>query len=354
MRVEASFVLLTALAVVLLAAPASAQIEPVQTSVCDVYLTANDLGVDLGVPPPPSAVLVDQNTVPGEEGLSVYRLPTRACVPPCHCPLGGAASGGGVPIGGKPIDLATGDVFIVQNDLRVPGLAGGLSLTRTWNSLWPQAESALQVGLFGLNWRSTYEERVFLDSDGFVKYSRGDGDFWTFVWSAGTTYSVAAPAKVVATLSLDSNYTQWTIAFQNGEKRTFSFLAGSLTSIIDRNGNTTQLTYDSSNRLVTVADPGGRHLYLGYQNNSSYLVTSVTSDVGISLSYAYDSQKRLTQVTQPDLTTLSFTFDSNSRVTAVTDSAGKVLESHTYDSQGRGLTSARANGVEAITVTYPH
>jgi hypothetical protein len=41
-------------------------------------------------------------------------------------------------------------------------------------------------------------------------------------------------------------------------------------------------------------------------------------------------------------------------ITAVMDSAGKVLESHTYDSKGRGLTSSRAGGVEAITVSYPN
>jgi YD repeat-containing protein len=104
--------------------------------------------------------------------------------------------------------------------------------------------------------------------------------------------------------------------------------------------------------LTTVTDPGGRHLYFNYASDTSYLVSSVSSDVGVSLSYTYDSQGRLIQVTKPDLTTESFAYDSNSRIITVTDSAGKVLESHTYDSEGRGLTSSRANGVEAITVSY--
>jgi YD repeat-containing protein len=58
-------------------------------------------------------------------------------------------------------------------------------------------------------------------------------------------------------------------------------------------------------------------------------------------------------VTEPDLTTITFTYNSQSQITTVTDSNGKVLESHTYDSSGRGLTSSRANGVEALTITYP-
>jgi len=126
-----------------------------------------------------------------------------------------------------------------------------------------------------------------------------------------------------------------------------------LLSIIDRNGNTTQLTYDNSNRLVTVTDPAGRHLYFSYVSPSSSLVTSVTSDVGITMAYSYDTQGRLIQATKPDTTTVSFTYDAQSRITAVKDSDGKVLESHTYDTLGRGLSSSRANGVGSVTVSYP-
>jgi YD repeat-containing protein len=76
--------------------------------------------------------------------------------------------------------------------------------------------------------------------------------------------------------------------------------------------------------------------------------------VGVSLSHAHVSQRRLTQVTKPDLTTVPFAYDSNSRIITVTDSAGKDLESHTYISQSRGLTSSRASGVESVTVSYPN
>jgi Domain of unknown function (DUF6531) len=56
--------------------------------------------------------------------------------------------------GGSPISLASGNTFIKETDVRVPGLSGGLSLVRTWNSLWPTTQSAVQVGLFGPNWLS--------------------------------------------------------------------------------------------------------------------------------------------------------------------------------------------------------
>lgn len=253
------------------------------------------------------------------------------------------------PFCGSPVSLASGNTYIVQTDVKIPGLAGGLTLARTWNSQWPSTQMASQVGLFGPNWRSTFEERVFLGSDNYVKYARNDGSFWSFV-IGGPGYVVISPANGAATLVRGGSF--WTLTFQNGEQRHFDINSGSLTAIIDRNGNTTQLAYDGLNRLVTVTDPASRHLTFTYANNSSFLVTGVTSDVGLTLSYAYDSQNRLSQVTKPDLTTLTFQYDSNSMITAVLDSNGKVLESHTYDSSHRGLTSSRANGVEAVTISY--
>lgn len=235
-------------------------------------------------------------------------------------------------------------------DARVPGLGGGLQLSRRWNSIWPANEIATSVGLFGPNWKSTYEESVFMGGDNFLKYARSDGGYWSFATSNSGSLVVASPSNVPATLSQTA--TNWVIAFQSGEKRQFSLTTGQLTAIIDRNGNTTQLSYDGSNRLVTVADPAGRHLYFNY-TGAGLLVTSVTSDIGITLSYAYDAQGRLSQVTRPDLTTLTFAYNAQSQITSVTDSNGKVLESHTYDSAGRGLTASQANGVNAVTLSYP-
>lgn len=260
----------------------------------------------------------------------------------------------GVPVAGLPINLTSGNTYIQQTDVKLPGLGSGLSLARTWNSIWPSSQSALQVGLFGPNWRSTYEERVFPGSGtavNYMVYARSDGSFWYLGTVNGSTWTLAAPGNSTATLTKGSTY--WTVTFQNGEQRRFDNTSGNLIALLDRNGNTTQVSYDGLSRLITVTDPASRHLTFGYADGSSRLVTSVTSDVGLSLSYAYDTQGRLTQVTNPDLTTLSFTYNSQSSISSVTDSNGKIIESHTYDSKGRGLTSSRAGGVEAVTITYP-
>ena len=292
--------------------------------------------------PPPQAAFGCEVMGPW---LETCQMMNTNCAPPPEC----ADCGKRNPLSGKPISLTTGNTDIKQVDVNIPGLGGGLTVARIWNSIWPPTQSAFQVGLFGPNWRSTYEERVFVGNDHYVKYARNDGGFWSFGFSAGT-YVPVAPANATATLVQGSNY--WTLTFQNGEQRRFDINSGSLIAIIDRNGNATSLSYDATNRLTTVTDPASRHLTFAYGSGTSRLVTSVTSDVGLTLSYSYDGQGRLSLVTYPDLTTISFTYNSQSLITAVTDSNNKTLESHTYDSNGRGLTSSQAGGVNALTITY--
>lgn len=279
----------------------------------------------------------------GVEGYNACEMQTAAC-PPVAAPVE-TRCGPKCFTGGQPISLATGNVYIKQTDIDIPGLGGGTKLVRIWNSLWPSTQTASQIGLFGPNWRSNFEERVFLGSDHYMKYARGDGSFWSFAMG-----SVAAPPNVGATMTQGTSY--WTITFKDGEQRRFDNTSGSLIAIIDRNGNTTQLAYDSVGRLTTVSDPASRHLYFSYASQTSFLVTGVTSDFGVSVSYSYDGQGRLVQVTEPDQSTLNFDYDTQSLIADVKDSAGKILESHTYDNSGRGLTSSRANGVDAVAVTY--
>lgn len=329
-----------------LSTPAEAQVDTCLVPVICGYSTVYTLLGQSGCFPP---IPLGATDCSGLDFTMYCWAPSYRCPPaaaaredaPGNCSSGCVA--------GSPINLATGNVYIEEVDVKIPGVGGGLTLERTWNSMWPSTQSASQVGLFGPNWRSNFEERVFLGSDNYMKYARGDGSFWSLAYS-GAGYSVAAPANATATLTPGSSY--WTITFKNGEQRLFDNTSGNLIAIIDRNGNSTQLTYDSVGRLTTVTDPASRHLYFSYASQTSFLVTGVTSDFGVSVSYSYDSQSRLSQVTEPDLSTLNFDYNGQSLIADVKDANGKILESHTYDTSGRGLTSSRANGVDAVTVSY--
>jgi hypothetical protein len=105
------------------------------------------------------------------DGLIICKINTNHCAPAAapgeDCPRCNAMN---TPQASKPISLLTGNTYIEETDVRIPGLSSGLSLVRTWNSAWPSTQSAFQIGLFGPNWRSNFEERVFLGSDNYVKY----------------------------------------------------------------------------------------------------------------------------------------------------------------------------------------
>ena len=267
---------------------------------------------------------------------------------------------------GNPISLAIGNTYIEETDVSVPGLGGGLTLTRTWNSMWPSTQSVFQIGMFGKNWSSNFEQRVFTGSDYYVKWARGDGTFYSFGHdpddnsSSSFVYRAAAPANDSSTMKVGDG--QWSITDKNGETRTFDPVNGRLLSITDRNGNITQLTYDSAFRLVTVTDPASRHLYFSYGQGAAFsLVSSVTSDFGVSLSYSYDSYQRLIQVTKPDNTHITFEYGQSSindasspLITAVKDNDGKILEAHSYDADARGLSGTEALGVNGATIIWPN
>jgi len=312
---------------------------------------------------PPTAVCCNPGGIPfGDSCLAA----TSSCGPPPNaaketclsCNQTGNDPMPRTPEVSAPINLATGNTFIIETDISVPGLGGGLSLTRTWNSLLPDAQNSYPF-MFGLKWRSNFEERLVLNTpDFFLKYLRNDGSVWSYgVASEGAQprYSSVAPAndtsgsQVIRSL-VDPTYT---LSSKSGVKKVFNTNTGALLSISDRNGNVTTLSYDSAGRLATVTDPASRHLYFNYADGSTPLVSSVTSDVGLTTSYAYDALGRLTQMTRPDSTTVSFEYNAQSLITAVKDSDGKILEAHTYDAAGRGLTGSRANGVDSVTITYP-
>jgi len=289
--------------------------------------------------------------------------------------------------GGGPINLANGNTYIQQSDVRIPGLGNGLTLTRTYNSLW--LSGLPQIGLFGTQWLSTYEEQVYLGSDGTMKYARADGSVWSFaLYGTPLVYHLISPGNVqAATLTEQVSTTQstasWTVTFQNGEQRVFNgaygngLFGGPLTAMIDRNGNTTSLTYAAvpvgtsgtvAYQLTTVTDPAGRHLNFSYGGGGNgSLVASVTSDPGsgINVTYTYEECSQLgscafflsgypvlTRVTQADNTFVAFAYNVFLDITSLNDTYGKVLESHTYDYCNGGLNSSRANGVDALTITY--
>ena len=292
-----------------------------------------------------------------DPGLTVNTVvtPVPAPITPPNDPDGPCSTCG---YGGAPINFANGDTWIRQQDYSIPGLGGGLALIRTWNSLWPLKQPVEESGIFGDSWRSNLEERIQSVAGGVVKYWKGNGSLLFYSYnSLSGGYILTAPADDQTTLSFDPIFSQWTVTQKDGTTRIFNS-AGYLTSIVDRNGNTTTIVIDANNqnRIATVTDAANRTLTFNYANGSfPRLCTSVADSVGTVATYTYDTAGRLTQVLYPDNSQYNFQFNdpnSSTLISAVVDTQSKTIESHTYDSQRRGLTSQQANGVNKVSVTY--
>jgi RHS repeat-associated protein len=292
-------------------------------------------------------------TVHGVGTTNPYETPDQD--PDAPCPTCGNA--------GNPINVLNGNTFIPQRDYFIPGAGGGLTLTRTWNSLWANMNPPEASGIFGDSWRSTFEERIQMLTGGVVKYWKANASslFYTYNSFSGT-YSLTAPADDQTTLSFNSGTSQWTILQKDGTQKIFNS-AGYLTNIVDRNGNTITINVDATNqnRIASVTDAAGRVLTFHYTNATfPRLCTSISDSVGTFSQYTYDSSGRLLEVAYPDGSQYNFQYNdpnSNTLISLITDSQGKTIEGHTYDSQRRGKTTQQANDsngspVNKVSVQY--
>lgn len=250
----------------------------------------------------------------------------------------------------NPVNLANGNVWITESDYSLPGLGGGISLSRTWNSLWSAGANIEQIGMFGDSWRSTYEQRLKVLDSTTIQYVRSDGSSWFFLYVNGA-WALGSPADEQATLSFDTTTTNYTLTFQNGSSETFNN-SGYLIGLSDRNGNETTVSIDATNRITQVTDAAGRSLWFDYPDGNTRQVQAIHDAVGIIATYAYDASSRLSSVTYADTAGQVYHYDSNSLITSVTDELGVLLEAHTYDGLRRGLTSNRAGGADSISLDY--
>ncbi len=68
--------------------------------------------------------------------------------------------------------------------------------------------------------------------------------------------------------------------------------------------------------------------------------------------YGYDASNHLETVTYADGSGFHYFYDAGGRIVRVQDGAGKTVEEHAYDGQGRAVTSQIAEGVDGLTLAY--
>jgi RHS repeat-associated protein len=248
---------------------------------------------------------------------------------------------------GEPVNVTNGNTYLAQTDYRLPGFGSGLEITRSYNSKNQTA------GLFGYGWSSILDESVVAYGTKLLRLNLLDGRA-VYLTRSSTSgpYLPAHPLDFYGQVvkNVDNTYT---LTFKDGRVHQFN-TNGRLTSFADRNGNTNTLTLNGSGNPTTITDPAGRTVTLTYDSNP--MIATLSDSTGTIATYVHAFWGRLSSVTYADGSKFTFTdtfIGNNVYLTSVKDALNNVLESHTYDSQGRALTSEKAgNGTERYTMTY--
>ncbi|WP_249124069.1 RHS repeat-associated core domain-containing protein [Saccharopolyspora erythraea] len=148
----------------------------------------------------------------------------------------------------------------------------------------------------------------------------------------------------------------------SADDRTESDLFGRPRVVVDRDGGTTQLTWNVEGRLLSrVLATGAREQWqydregnqlrhvgaLGQVTGNEYgrldLLTATVDATGARTTYDYDTEARLVAVTNPNGQTWRYTFDAEGRIVEESDFDDRVTR-YAYDAAGQLLRSVNAAG----------
>jgi RHS repeat-associated protein len=234
--------------------------------------------------------------------------------------------------------------------LNISGITGGsganIVFTAVYNSYNADYSRAQLDTVMGYGWTHSYNIFLFdqlgamfrFDGDGRVtRYGLGTGGtyiaqtgtFETLVKNPDGTFKLAQKDQTVYNFASIPNtpffvggpvWRLTSIVDRNGNQTTLTYTAGNLTSITNAYGRSLSLVYNAQNHLVSVTDPIPRVTTFQYDSTGHRLV-SITDPNGKKVQYTYNSLFQLTGKADRAGRTFSYSYGSAEPV-AVKDSAG--------------------------------
>lgn len=245
---------------------------------------------------------------------------------------------------GKPVSVASGTVYTNETDFSVKGIMP-LTFTRYYDS------SETMTRDFGVSWSHTYDTRVVTFGSNTYKIINPDGSDVYYIDNDGDkVYNVEFPKGERSRLIKNAN-SSFTRDFYDGAKEEFNKW-GYLTAVENSNGNRITLTRNIG-VLEKIIDPLGREINISYNLSK---ISSITLPDGRVYSYTYTPGGYLSIVTNPDgsrsIYEYAFISGIGYRLSGIRNEKGHYKEKHTYDSQGRALTSSADGTNELLTISY--
>jgi len=259
--------------------------------------------------------------------------------------------------------LETGNFNLyTKSSFEIPGRNMSLDFAHTYNSCATELPDEITpIKPLGIGWSHTY--------NAYMTAIAGDTSInnrYLFHWPDGTINvykSIGGNFKPV-TLGVHDQFifvsgtevhiktkNQITYVFQKIGSYTPAFM---LTSIVDRNSNTINISYETVNntpRVKEVADPSGRKLIYAYQTGSN-LLQSVTDPLGRVISFNY-TNGQLTAFTDAKSQNTTYTYGTGDTASYLLKTIhlpkGNVINNQ-Y--QQRKLTSTKYNNNSPTTIAH--
>lgn len=253
---------------------------------------------------------------------------------------------------------------------------GHLHLQRYYNSNYSRIvgkrqdqgpDSVPAVGMFGANWRSSYEKAMYFPdgvSGTLAGMYRDDATFQFF--NRQPDGSWVSNSDIRDTLTETAN--GWNYRTSDDAVEMYD-LAGRLQSVHYLDGAVSSLSYDTGGRLHAVHSSTGESLtFYDDPADVDQLVDSVTDHTGRVWKYVYDARSNLEYVVYPDATAGSdadnpvrtYHYENTAypnALTGITDERGVRYATFAYDGNGRatsGYQGDDSNPANRIDVDYHH
>lgn len=224
---------------------------------------------------------------------------------------------------------------------------------------WTQLTEAKVVPVAGQKqWRNNYNYALLTHVDGSVDVVMPDDRLQRFIKQADGSYLASNPSSVALTRVTDTaGKVSWT--FRDADNSQYRFADnGQFIQLINPNGLSQRLTYNTKGLLATVSDDFGHQFTLSYSDDDRFL-TSIVSNSGAQVSYTYDEVGNLKLVTRKPVSALSTTRQYHYEdpnfpyaLTGITDERNIRFATWKYDPQGRAIESSHAGGAEKTTFVY--
>jgi RHS repeat-associated protein len=264
-----------------------------------------------------------------------------------------------IPQAADPVDVATGDVLLFQQDASLPGVLP-LVIDRAYRSSWRAGR------WFGASWASTFDQRLRIGPDRITAIF-ADGRILSWLCRPApdlplplTGLPVAGPSWRLERAAGGFTVTDpqagliWRFEARGDERQGGEHRGGELplVSVTDRRGSQLRFSYSDRGEPAGITHSGGYRVRVVMTGGRIAGLRQVTPAGEVTLAgYRYDPAGNLSAVVSSSGQALRFSYDAEGRLTGWHDRNG-ISYRYSYDEQGRCVAGTGPGGALSGRFAY--